>query len=209
MSVPHSPFDRPENPAGWPPYGFVMEGMRFVAMSLLKLAGWRIAGHLPPDHKMVVVGGPHTSNWDFVLLLFCTLHFRVRTNWMGKDALFRPPFGWLMRRLGGISIDRSKPTDTVTQVIEYFDARDDLILVITPEGTRGKVKKWKSGFYWIAHGANVPIMVFYADYGRKICGVGPVVVPSGDYDADVADLQAFMKTITPRNPDRVPKSERT
>jgi len=208
MAVPHSPFDRPANPAGWPAYGFVMEGLRFLAMSVLKLAGWRIDGQLPVDHKMMVVGGPHTSNWDFALLLLCTMHFRVRTNWIGKDALFKPPHGWIMRRLGGISVDRSKASDTVSQVVDYYNSRDDLILVITPEGTRGKVTRWKSGFYWIAHGANVPIMIFYADYGRKVCGVGPVVVPTGDYDRDVAEIREFFDSVTPKNPNRVPRADR-
>lgn len=184
-----------------------MEGLRFLAMVILKLGGWRIDGHLPVNRKIVVVGGPHTSNWDFVLLLMCTLHLRVRTNWIGKDALFKPPHGWIMRRLGGISVDRSKASDTVSQVVDYCNSRDNLILVITPEGTRGKVAKWKSGFYWIAHGANLPIMVFYTDYGRKVCGVGPVMYPTGDYEKDVVKIRNFFQSVTPKNPDRIPKSE--
>jgi len=186
-----------------------MNTLRFFANGALTLAGWKIAGDLPKHRKFVVIGGPHTSNWDFVLLCLCSLHLRVRTNWIGKDALFKPPLGWIMKRLGGISVDRSKANDTVTQVVEHFNARDDMILVITPEGTRGKVKKWKSGFYWIATGADVPIMIFYADYGRKVCGCGPLYNPSGDYDADVVDMQAFMASVTPKNPNRIPKTERT
>ncbi len=185
-----------------------MRALRLTGNIGLTLAGWRISGAFPKDRKMVIVGGPHTSNWDFVMMCLCALHLRVRINWIGKDTLFKPPFGRLMRRLGGISVNRSKASDTVGQVVEYFTKHDDMILVITPEGTRGKVQKWKSGFYWIAKGANVPIVLFYADYKKKILGCGPVIHPSGDYDTDVATMKAFMATKTPKNPDRIPKEER-
>lgn len=209
MTEPYSPLDEPPTQPNCPPYGFVMSSLRFIAVRVLALAGWKIAGELPLDRKMVVVGGPHTSNWDFALLCLCTMHLRVRTNWVGKDALFRAPYGWIMRGLGGISVDRSKANDTVSQVVDHFNAHDDMILVITPEGTRGKVQKWKSGFYWIAKGADVPIMIFYADYKRKVCGCGPIIHPSGDYDADIQSMKDFMATVTPKNPNRIPKSERT
>lgn len=206
MTEPYSPMREPITQPDCPPYGILMQGIRFMANVCLKISGWRISGAFPKDRKMVLVGGPHTSNWDFVMMCLCAMHLRVRTNWIGKDALFKPPFGWIMRRLGGISVNRSKANDTVSQVVEHFENHDDMILVITPEGTRGKVQKWKSGFYWMAKGANVPIVLFYADYKLKILGCGPVIQPSGDYEADVAQMKAFMATKTPKNPDRIAKT---
>lgn len=191
-----------------PRYGPGMELARIIAKTGLWLTGWKPVGVLPPDRKMVVIGGPHTSNWDFLLLLAFTLHFRVHTRWVGKDALFRPPLGWFMRRVGGISVDRSKAGDTVSQIVAEFDNADDLILIITPEGTRGTVRRWKSGFYHIAAGAKVPIMIFYADYAKKHGGIGPLYYPSGDYDGDVDKMRAFFNGITPRNPERRAKHER-
>ncbi|MEL7542311.1 MAG: lysophospholipid acyltransferase family protein [Pseudomonadota bacterium] len=208
MDTPHSPFATPDDIPDRTRFGAGMEIVRFIAMCMLKVTGWQIAGSIPPVRKLVLIGGPHTSNWDFVMLVLCALHYRAPTNWIGKDALFKPPHGWITRRLGGFAVDRSKANDTVSQVIAEINRRDDMILVITPEGTRGKVTKWKSGFYWIAHGANIPIGIFYADYARRVAGFGPTCEPSGDYEADVVAIKEFMATITPKNPNRIPKSER-
>lgn len=206
MAETRSPFSNPEDIPDRGHFGLAMEPVRLIGMTLLKIAGWRVEGYLPPVRKLVIIGGPHTSNWDFILLVLFALYFRTPTNWIGKDALFKPPLGWIMRRLGGIAVDRSRKSDTVSQVVDVINARDDLVLVVTPEGTRGRVEKWKSGFYWIAHGADIPITIFFADYKRRVCGFGPVVEPTGDYESDVQVLKDFMKTITPRHPDRLAKT---
>ncbi|NRA28912.1 MAG: 1-acyl-sn-glycerol-3-phosphate acyltransferase, partial [Parvularculaceae bacterium] len=137
----------------------------------------------------------HTSNWDLPFMLGVAYKFRIRLNWMGKDSLFKPPFGWLMKALGGIPIDRSKANNVVTQMIEIYDKADQLAVAIPPEGTRSKVRVWKTGFYNIAHGAGVPIAFGFLDYDRKVGGIGGVYTTTGDYDKDIEEIKAFYAEI--------------
>ncbi len=179
------------------------EAMRGLLLGLYRLAGWRVEGTFPETNKVVVIAAPHTSNWDLPFMLGVALHFRVRLRWMGKDALFKPPFGWLMRALGGIPIDRSKTNDVVAQMVEIFRRADRLAVAIPPEGTRSKTRYWKTGFYNIAHGADVPIALGFLDYARKVGGIGMVMRTSGDYETDLETIKAFYAQVTPRFPDRV------
>ncbi len=165
----------------------------WIARLGLRLSDWRIEGELPALPKYVVIGAPHTSNWDFALMLTVALHFRPGFVWMGKHALFRWPLGGLMRRLGGIPIERSRAHGMVDSAIDAFAARDALVMVITPEGTRKQVRGWKTGFYHIACGAGVPVLLAYVDARNRIGGIGPVFHPSGDLDADMAQIRAFYR----------------
>jgi 1-acyl-sn-glycerol-3-phosphate acyltransferase len=124
----------------------------------------------------------------------------VRPSWLGKRQLFRPPFGGFMRWLGGISVDRSARTNMVAQVVERFSDVDRLFLVIPPSATRHRAAHWKSGFYHIARGANVPILCTFLDYTRKVGGIGPAVVPSGDVRADMDVIRAFYEGVEGRYP---------
>ena len=119
----------------------------------LRANGWRIEGEMPNLPKFIIVGAPHTSNWDLPYTLAAGLHYGVRVHWMGKDSIFKWPYGGLMHWLGGIPVDRSKPNNAVAQMVEKFAASDRLVVVIPPEGTRGKITRWKTGFYHIAVGA--------------------------------------------------------
>ena len=156
----------------------------------------RIAGELPDLPKFVLIGAPHTSNWDLPNALAAGLHYGVGIHWMGKDSIFKWPFGGLMRWMGGIPVDRSKRNNAVTQMVEIFNAAEELIVVIPPEGTRSEVERWKSGFYHIAVGAKVPIVMAFMDYNRREVGIKGVFYPTGDYDADVAKIQAVYAPIS-------------
>jgi len=168
----------------------------FVSVFYLRLAGWKVEGGLPQDASHVIIAAPHTSNWDllYALTMSFAMHFKV--HWMGKDALFRPPFGSIMQWLGGLPIDRSKANSMVAQSIEVIKTHECLNLVVPPEGTRKKVHYWKTGFYYIAQGANVPIVLSYLDYKRKTGGIGPIIMPTGDIEADMEIIRTFYASVT-------------
>ncbi len=175
---------------------------RLFSLLALKLSGWRTEGRLPDIPKFVMIAAPHTSNWDFVLLLFMAFAFRVKVYWMGKDALFRQPFYGLFKWLGGIPIDRSKSNNVVSQSIQQFNNNDKLVLAIPPSGTRKKVFYWKSGFYHIANGAEVPIALSFLDYGRKVGGFGPTIKPTGNIEEDMKSIKAFYADISGKYPEK-------
>ncbi len=164
--------------------------LRPVASGVLRLFGWHLVGPIPTLKRYVLIAAPHTSNWDFLLMLLVVLKAGINLHWMGKHSLFKPPFGGLMHWLGGIAIDRSKTNNVVSQMVEQFARRDELILLITPEGTRSQVERWKTGFYQIADGAQVPIVLAFVDGERRELGFGEVFAPSGDLDADLPKIQA-------------------
>lgn len=172
---------------------------RILSILILKLAGWKVSGHVPDIPKFVMIAAPHTSNWDLPYTLFVAFAMKVKIYWMGKKELFRPPFGPLLRWLGGIPIDRSKSNGVVGQSIQQLQDAEKLVLTVPPTGTRSKVMHWKTGFYHIAHGAGVPIVLGFLDYGRKMGGVGPLFYPTGDINADMKEIQAFYKDIQGRN----------
>ena len=174
-------------PKGSPFY----ECRRALALGLYKLAGWKFEGHAPSTPKSVVIAAPHTSNWDLPFMLAVPYHLRVKLKWMGKKELFDGPFGWLMKAMGGIPIDRSKANNVVSQMIEIYQQAEDLAVAIPPEGTRSKVRYWKSGFYNIAHGASVPIALGFLDYKRKVGGIGGELITTSDYEADLEKIKEF------------------
>jgi 1-acyl-sn-glycerol-3-phosphate acyltransferase len=176
--------------------------LRRLALSLMWFFRWRIEGELPDTPKFVLIAAPHTSNWDLPVMLCLAFAFRTRLFWMGKDTLFRRPFGAVMRWLGGIPIDRSRSRNVVEQSAEIFRKADSLVMVVPPEGTRQKVRYWKTGFYRIAESAEVPIALGFLDYGRKVGGIGPVVVPTGDIEADMEEIRAFYADIPGKYSDR-------
>lgn len=159
----------------------------------IRLVGWRIVGEVPSEPKLVFVAAPHTSNWDFPIFMSIVCHFGLRVRFLGKHSLFTGPFGWLFYYLGGIPVDRAgeEAGDIVEQAIDIFNQHDALILGIAPEGTRTKVKKWKTGFYRIALGAGVPIGLAFVNATNKTVGIDRVFYPTGDMAADMATIQTF------------------
>ncbi len=168
----------------------------------MKLSGWRIDGEFPRDPKFVMIAAPHTSNWDFPLMMAAVFIYRKKLYWMGKHTLFRWPFGALMRWLGGIPIHRGGAHDVVAQSIEQFTQNERLVLAVPPEGTRKKVRTWKTGFYYIALGAGVPIALGFLDYRRKAAGFGPTLIPTGDIEADMKIIRRFYADIAGKYPDQ-------
>ncbi len=166
----------------------------------MALTGWKVIGEVPSGSKFVLVGAPHTSNWDFPFAIAAFFVYRIKIHWMGKDSLFRWPYGWLFRLLGGIPIDRSHHQGVVNQVADTFKHRDELIIVIAAKGTRKKTEYWKSGFYWIAHSAQVPILCGYLDYKNKKTCIGLSFMPSGDVKQDMEKIRAFFGELHGKRP---------
>lgn len=157
----------------------------------LRLLGWRIVGTPPAAPRYVIIAAPHTSNWDFPLMLAATVALGIRVSWLGKNTLFRPPFGGVMRALGGVPIDRSSAHNVVEQTARAFRDNEKLVILITPEGTRKRTDHWKSGFYHIACAAGTPLTLAFVDYARKRAGIGPTLTLTGDLDRDMRDIRAF------------------
>lgn len=177
--------------------------MRGFSRLTLRLLGWRTEGMTPEEiaayPKYVLIAAPHTSNWDFPITLMLCFVLRLRPYWMAKSSLFVWPIGWLSRWLGGIAIDRSASNNTVQNTVNAFAARERLAVIVAPEGTRGKVTHWKTGFYHMAQGAGVPIALAYLDFKRKRGGLGRMFQPSGDIGADMAEIQLFYSGISGKN----------
>lgn len=168
--------------------------LRLLSLFILKLCGWKVQGELPPGlKKCVLIAAPHTSNWDLPFTLFVAFALRLNIYWMGKESIFAPPFRGIMMWLGGIPVQRSAAGNMVAASADAIRQSDSLMLVVAPEGTRSKALYWKTGFYHIAHTAEVPIAMAYLDYGRKIGGLGPTFYPTGDVEKDMAVIKAFYK----------------
>jgi 1-acyl-sn-glycerol-3-phosphate acyltransferase len=151
--------------------------------------------------KYVLIAAPHTSNWDFLVLLMMDFSFKLASVWMGKASLFRGPLAPFFRRVGGIPIDRTRRTSVVDQAIEAFDDSERMVLVIAPEGTRSKSRHWKTGFYHIAVGAKVPLVFGFLDYRRKVTGIGTTLMPCGDIETDMAAIRGFYHQIAAKYPE--------
>jgi len=190
----HTIFDTP----------LVNTALRAGSLAYLKLAGWRIEGELPKGvRKCVLIAAPHTSNWDLPYTLMTAFVLRLNVYWMGKASIFRPPFGPVMRWLGGIAVQREQSNNLVAASIEALNAAEGSVqLIVPPEGTRGKTSHWKTGFYYIAAGANVPILLAFMDYADKRAGLGPVFRPTGDIERDMAVIKAYYAPLQGKNAHR-------
>ena len=165
--------------------------------------GWDAEGVRPATPKFVIMGAPHTSNWDFLVFLGTVERFGLRPRFMGKRSLFRWPAGDFMRALGGVPVDRSASADMVAQMAERFAAEDQFALVIAAEGTRRPTRQWRTGAYRIALAAGVPIQCAGPDYQRRRGIFGPLIWPTGNYERDMAPAFDFFRTLKPLHPERV------
>jgi 1-acyl-sn-glycerol-3-phosphate acyltransferase len=175
--------------------------LRGFSLLFLKLAGWKVLGSLPTGaQKSVLIAAPHTSNWDLPYTLMVGFVLRLNLYWMGKEQIFSPPFRSVMMWLGGIAVDRAKSNNLVAASAQAIQASDSPVqLVVPPEGTRSKTRYWKTGFYYIALEAKVPIVMTYMDYEKKIAGIGPVFQPTGDIEADMLAIKAFYAPFKGKN----------
>lgn len=162
-----------------------------VARGYWALSRYRFRSEPPPAGSAVLIGAPHTSNWDLVIMLAITWRLGIPTRWLGKSSLFRRPFGGAMRALGGIPVDRANPAGVVDEVVAQMAADPRFLLVIAPEGTRQRGEYWKSGFYRIAREAGLPVVLGYVDSSTRTAGLGPTLHLRGDAAADMDRVRAF------------------
>lgn len=174
---------------------------RALGRNVLKVSGWTIEGSLPDRSSYIICVAPHTSNWDFVIGYAAKMALGLDAHWLGKHTLFRGPMGPLLRAMGGIPIDRSAAHGVVAQVVEWFRRKPNLVLGVTPEGTRRKVDRWKTGFYHIARDAKVAIWPVAFDWGSRTVRLGPVFEVTGDEQADLTALQEFFRPARGRHPE--------
>lgn len=176
--------------------------MRWVGQFGMRLlGGWQITGKLPEVPKAIIVIAPHTSNWDFFVGLFVMFKLRLKLSFLGKHSLFVFPINRLLRWVGGIPIKRNSSAGSVGQMIEAFKAHKELVLVITPEGTRKKVKKWKTGFLHMAKEAKVPVIPVAMDYARRCVDILPALNIEGEVDEELKRVQACVLHAQGKNPE--------
>lgn len=167
--------------------------------------GWKVEGEVS-GAKAILIAHPHTSNWDLPHMIAVAACLGTFCSWLGKESLFKPPFGFVLKWLGGIPVDRSAPKGQVGEAIDRIGRTPRILLVVPPSGTRSRRDGWKSGFYWIASGAQVPIVCGYLDYGRKRAGIANPIMPSGDVKADMDKIRSFYGDMTglyPENNTRI------
>ena len=175
---------------------------QWIGKAFLRVAGWKTEGERPAADQYVIIAAPHTSNWDMPFMLAMAFVYDIPVRWMGKHTLFKAPFASFFKRLGGIPIVRHRPGGVVGQMVEHFENNDSLVLMVPAEGTRSHVDYWKSGFYHIARGADVPVVLSYLDVSKKVGGIGPALALTGDFGADMDKIREFysgMQGFRPEN----------
>jgi 1-acyl-sn-glycerol-3-phosphate acyltransferase len=177
--------------------------MRKVFVWLFKWKGWKMDVQLPDNYdRCVVIAAPHTSNWDFLYSLAVFFHYKLPVKYLAKKELFRWPLKGIMEKTGGLPVYRNSKNKLVDEMIQLFKDNEKLMLAIPAEGTRSRVKKWKTGFYHVALGANVPILLGYLDYKNKMAGFGPLIHLSGDPIKDANQIKDFYRTIEGKYPEK-------
>jgi len=176
-----------------------------LTQQVTDITHWTLVANLPPTKKYILLGAPHTSNWDLPIALMIMGSLGIRPRWIGKDSLFKGIAGPFMRWLGGIPVERGARKNFVGQIVDLYNQSKELVIAIAPEGTRKFVDHWKSGFYHIALGAKIPIAMGFADYSRKIFGVGGYFTPSGNPEEDLTILRVFYADKIGKRPEGIGK----
>ncbi|GAB4107724.1 lysophospholipid acyltransferase family protein [Echinicola sediminis] len=182
--------------------------MKLLARFVFWITGWKVAGEWPKDlKKAVMVAIPHTSNWDLLYARAAFYIMEVPVRFTIKKEVMVGPLGWFIKGLGGLSIDRQKVVGkrqlTYTEaMVDLLKTSDELVMMVTPEGTRGYAKRWKTGFYHIALGAEVPIVVGFLDYKKKHAGIGPIIMPNGNLEEQMEEIKEFGRQVTAKYPDQ-------
>jgi len=183
-------------------YSYNAAMLKQFATICLKLFGWSVDQRLPEENKYVLIVAYHTSNWDFIVGIFAMWAMGERFYWVAKHTLFWGPFAYLFRFLGGIPVDRRAHHGFIAKMVEQFNNRDVMKLTVVPEGTRSRVSYWKTGFYYIAMEARVPIALAYMDYANKMVGVGQTLYPTGDINRDIEVIRQFYHDKTGKHPEK-------
>lgn len=175
---------------------------KLLGWAILTLLGWDARGEPPEVKKYVAVFAPHTMDQDGLMMFALTLSCGIRTRIFVKEEFFRKPFGWLIKRLGGVPIHRNSPLDQVSQAACFIRASEKAVIGLSPEGTRQRTDYWRSGFYYIAWEANVPLLLTALDYVNRVAIIGPIITPSGDIHRDMDIIRKFYETIPLIHPER-------
>lgn len=176
--------------------------MKSLARLFFRIIGWKIDQHSPIGiKKCVIVMGPHTSNWDFILGKMAFISYGIKAKYLIKKEAFFFPFGFFLRKMGGIPVDRKKKNNITQKAKELFLENDELFLVFTPEGTRSYNPNWKKGFYYIAIESKVPIYIAYVDYSKKIGGFHGLFEPTGDVDIDILEIKRILSKFSGKVPE--------
>jgi 1-acyl-sn-glycerol-3-phosphate acyltransferase len=177
--------------------------MKKIIQLIFWLTGWKIDKRTPDGiNKCVIVVGPHTSNWDFIIGKMAFISYGVKARFLIKKELFFPPLGWLLKLMGGVPVDRTQRNNMTETAVKFFNENETMFLVFTPEGTRKYNPNWKKGFYYIAQKANVPIYICYIDYQNKIGGFHSVFEPTGNVEKDIQ----YIKQILSKYKGKYPKN---
>ena len=174
--------------------------IRWLGTLLMRVTGWKIIGHFPKDQRVVIVAGPHTSNWDFVLAMSLILSLDVNLHWVGKHSIFKKGFRRLLRKMGGIPVNRANPEALKNEIHNVTEKFKGFIIVISPEGTRKKVERLKSGFLRIANETNSKIMTAGVDFSKKTIELGDFFSPSGDVEKDLKFVKEYFANFTGKYP---------
>lgn len=175
----------------------------WLGKTVLRALGWSYEGEFPHQQKMVLAIAPHTSNWDFVVGLAVAFHLKLKISFFGKHSIFIPPFDRLLKRWGGIPIERSKAHGVVSQITQEMNAAEKMILCLSPEGTRSRIAPWKTGFLHIAYKANVPLFLVGFDFKRKKIIFGPCQKITGDVQSELKNVYAFFANVQAKFPNKV------
>lgn len=176
--------------------------MRLLSQFIFWISGWKIVGTAPSENQYIMVAAPHTSNWDFIYARAAFYIMGVPLKYTIKKELFFFPLGLILKALGGIPIDRKAKGNMVDKMADIYNQYERITILITPEGTRSYSPEWKAGFYHIARKANIPISLGYLDYAKKEAGIGPLIHPSDNYEADLDKIKGFYKTISAKYPEK-------
>jgi 1-acyl-sn-glycerol-3-phosphate acyltransferase len=175
---------------------------QWFGRSVLRLFGWRVEGQIPNLKRILIIGAPHTSNWDFVYAMAAILGLNIRLRWLGKHSIFKPGVRWFMDWLGGIPVNRSEPESIVENVTKLVERENGIVIGLAPEGTRKKVTKWKTGFLRIAEATECTIVMIGLDFADKRVVLGDSFEPTGDHEADLAAIMAHYKRYNGKYPDK-------
>ena len=174
--------------------------IRWLGQLLMKITGWKTIGNFPTDQRVVMVAGPHTSNWDFVLAMSLILSLDVNIHWVGKHSIFKKGFRRLLRKMGGIPVNRANPEALKNEIHNITEKFKGFIIAISPEGTRKKVDRLKSGFLRIANETNSKIMMVGVDFSKKTIELGDFYSPSGDVEKDLKFIKEYFANFTGKHP---------
>lgn len=175
--------------------------LKLIGKGLMKLTGWKTTGHFPKDERVVLVVGPHTSNWDFIIAMSAVLSWDIHIHWLGKHSIFKKGFRRILKSLGGIPVNRANPQDLMNEIQAIASQYQGFIIGMAPEGTRKKVERLKTGFLRIATQTNSKIMLAGIDFSNKTIQLGEFFTPSGDIEKDLENIKSYFSHFSGKRPE--------